>query len=212
MSSSCSLSGFHFKAASVHIAIIKCMLQNVAKRNILYASLTSCRSEAYDSWGLKQGGYKDLDLSVVSIHWPNPTVQTAKIMLLPQNMTSCDFFFPLSFFQIGDLLLFCLICCSCWHVWGEQHPSYNSFGSWIHCIVTGCSGLSTFFHFLGKAASSTTSEDKLQRHLPSSGACCLLFSLDRTGMMYWVRSTACGTIFLALPRDLSLYSWTNALC
>lgn len=46
------------------------------------------------------------------------------------------------------------------------------------------------------------SEDKLQRHLLSSGACRLLFSLDRTGMMYRVCSTACGTIFLALQRDL----------
>lgn len=87
----------------------------------------------------------DLDLPVVSTHWPNPAAQTAKFMLLSQNMTSCDFFFsPLPFFQRGGLLLLCLICCSCWHVWGQQHPSYNSFGSWIHCVVTGCSGLALY--------------------------------------------------------------------
>lgn len=87
----------------------------------------------------------DLDLPVVSTHSPNPAAWTAKFMLLAQNITSCDYFFPLSFFQRGELLLFCSICCSWRHLWRKQHPSYNSFGSWIHCVVIGCSGLSLHF-------------------------------------------------------------------
>lgn len=119
------------------------MLQNMTKRKIIYASLSSCWSEAHENWDLKQGAHMDLDLPLVSQSCCTnchvyATFTKYQIVGLPPPLF-------LSKRRVVAFALLCLVCCSCWHVQGEQHPSYNSFGSWIHCVVTGCSGLSPHF-------------------------------------------------------------------
>lgn len=57
----------HFtQAVSGYTATIKLMLLSMTKRKISCASLSSCWSEGYENWDLKQGAHMDLDLPLVS--------------------------------------------------------------------------------------------------------------------------------------------------
>lgn len=183
----------------------------MTKRKIFCASLSSCWSEAYKNCDLKQGAYIDLDLPLVSQSSCTnchvyATFTKYQIMWFPPHL------FP-SKRRVAAFVLFHLVCCSCWHVRGEQHPSYNSFGSWIRCVVTGCSGLSPHFSIsLAELQAAQCQKTNYRRIYPVLGLVGCYSALTGLAVMDWVCSTACGTIFLALQRDFSSYFWTNALC
>lgn len=179
-------------------------------QNIFCASLSSFWSEVYENWDLS----KEPTQIQTCLLFPNPAAQTAVFILLSQNI---KLWFPSPLFlskgRVVALVLFCLVCCSCWHVRGEQYPSYNGFGSWIHCVVTCCSGLSPHFSIsLAELQAVQCQKTNYRGIYPVLGLVGCYSALTELAMMDWVRSTACGTIFLALQRDFSSYFWTNALC
>lgn len=122
------------------------MLQNVTKRNTSYDSLTVDFLLVGGVWQLGPKARR-LHGSKLACCFHALTQSCCTNCQVYAASTKYDImrFYPPFFLSKRWLLLFCLICCSCWHVWGEQHPSYNSFRSWIHCVVTGCSGLSLHF-------------------------------------------------------------------
>lgn len=200
----------HLSCAGVRGALPQQSHVTEHDQNIFCASLSSFWSEVYENWDLS----KEPTQIQTCLLFPNPAAQTAVFILLSQNI---KLWFPSPLFlskgRVVALVLFCLVCCSCWHVRGEQHPSYNGFGSWIHCVVTCCSGLSPHFSIsLAELQAVQCQKTNYRGIYPVLGLVGCYSALTELAMMDWVRSTACGTIFLALQRDFSSYFWTNALC
>lgn len=118
-------------------------------------------------------------------------------------------FSPLSF---SEGVSFVLIDSGCWHTWGEQHPSYNSFRSRTHCVVTGHSGPSLQFSIsLAKLQAVQCQKTNYRGIYPILGLVICYSALTKLA-----RCTECAPLLVGQfswhCRETCHRFWTNAPC